>query len=506
MLDPMPIAPPPPASADFNLAAHVLARGAASPDRIAMQILRLSGAERWSYGRLIAAVRGCGSLMLARGLVPGDRVLLRLGNQPEFPVAFLGAIAAGLVPVPTSSQLTGPEISALAARLAPALIVGAPGIALPDHPAPVLPAADLALAERLPPCDWHRGTAERPAYIVLTSGTTGQPQAVVHAHRVILARALMHQGWEGLTETDRLLHAGAFNWTYTLGTGLMDPWTLGATALIPGAGIAPGQLPLLLKRFDATILAAAPGVIRQMLRAALPALPRLRHGLSAGESLTPDLRAAWTAATGTDLHEALGMSECSTFISGSPDRPAPEGCIGFPQPGRRIAILGAEGPVPPGSPGELAIAHDDPGLMLGYLDDPAATAARLRDGWFLTGDLVQETPEGALRYQGRANDLMNPGGYRVSPQEVEAALAGLPGVAEIAVAEVAVKPGVTVICAFIVAQSEGEPVQIERLSDFAAARLARYKQPRIWHQIAALPRTANGKLNRRALPPLWTPT
>ena len=109
--------PPPPAS--FNLAAHVLARAPELAEKSALQILRPSGAERWSYARLEAAVRGAGTGFLAAGLVPGDRVLLRLGNTPEFPVAYLGAIAAGLVPVPTSSQLTAAEITKMAAQITP---------------------------------------------------------------------------------------------------------------------------------------------------------------------------------------------------------------------------------------------------------------------------------------------------------------------------------------------------------------------------------------------------
>ncbi|GGW22327.1 acetyl-CoA synthetase [Gemmobacter lanyuensis] len=495
--------PHPPAPGPFNLAAHVLARGAALPDKMAMQIVRPTGAERWSYARLLAAVRGAGTGLLALGLAPGDRVLLRLGNVPEFPVAFLGAIAAGLVPVPTSAQLTGPEITAMAARIAPALIIAGDGVALPESPAPVLPAVDLARMGDLPPCEWHMGAPERPAYVIFTSGTSGQPQAVVHAHRAILSRALMHDGWEGLGESDRILHAGAFNWTYTLGTGLLDPWTLGATALIPGAGVTPAQLPLLLKRFDATILAAAPGVFRQMLRAPLPALPKLRHGLSAGESLTPDLRAAWRAATGTDLHEALGMSECSTFVSGSPARPAPEGTTGYPQPGRCIAVLDDIGaPVPRGTAGQLAIDRRDPGLMLGYLDDPTATAARFHGDWFLTGDTVDMAEDGALRYLGRRDDQMNPGGFRVSPLEVEAALAGLPGAEDWAVAEVEIKPGTRVIACFYTGP---EPVDPDVHSAFAASRLARYRQPRLWQHVPSLPRNANGKLNRRLLASLWNP-
>ncbi len=480
--------------APFNLTAHVLAAGAARPDHMALQILRPTGAERWSYGRLIAAIRGSGTLLLAQGLEPGDRVLLRLGNGPAFPLACLGAMAAGLVPVITSAQLTVPEITAMARPLGCRLTVADEGVALPEDGPPVLPARALNGTEERPPCDWHMGAADRPGYIVFTSGTTGRPLAVEHAHRAILARAFMHQGWEGLGPSDRLLHAGAFNWTYTLGTGLMDPWTLGATALIPGAGVTPAQLPLLLKRFDVTFMAAAPGVFRQMLRNPLPALPRLRHGLSAGETLSPDLRRQWRVATGTDLHEAFGLSECSTFVSGSPARPAPEGCVGFPQPGRQIALRD----------GVIAVHRSDPGLMLGYAGDPEATAARFAGDWFLTGDLAEPGPEGAFRTLGRRDDQMNPGGFRVSPLEVEAALAGLPGVAECAVAEVAVQPGVTVIACFFTAQSENEPVQTERLSAFAQARLARYKCPRIWQQVDRLPRIGNGKLDRRALPSLWT--
>ena len=488
--------PTPPAA--FNMAAHVLAASAARlPDKPALQILRTNGAERWSYARLLAAVQGCGAGLLARGLVPGDRVLMRLGNQVEFPILFLGALSVGLVPVATSSQLTREEITPMAAHVTPRLVVAAPGIALPDHPAPVLTEAEIRAMEGLPPAPFDMGDPHRPGYIIFTSGTSGRPMAVVHAHRAILGRQMMHQGWEGLGEADRLLHAGAFNWTYTLGTGLMDPWTLGATALIPGPGVAPAQLGLLMKRFDATILAAAPGVYRQLLRGPLPPLPRLRHGLSAGEKLSAETRAAWVAATGTPVYEALGMSEISTFISASPARPAPEGTTGFAQPGRHIAALGADGrPVARGEAGQLAVNRDDPGLMLAYLDAPEATAARRSGPWFLTGDTVSIAEDGAVTYLGRADDQMNAGGYRVSPAEVEAAMQRLDGLTEAAVTEVEVRPGVTIIACFYTAPA---PLDPSVLTAHAEAHLARYKQPRAFVRLDSLPRNANAKLNRRAL-------
>ena len=166
------------------------------------------------------------------------------------------------------------------------------------------------------------GDPGRLAYIIYTSGTSGTPRAVGHAHRAIWARQMMMADWYGLAPSDRLLHAGAFNWTYTLGTGLMDPWTMGATALIPAAGTEPSQLPLLMKpvrsddlRRRAGCLPAGPEISR-----APAAAPAAR--LAAGEKLSEAIRAHWHAATGTAIYEAYGMSECSTFMSAAPGRQA----------------------------------------------------------------------------------------------------------------------------------------------------------------------------------------
>ncbi|WP_415184016.1 class I adenylate-forming enzyme family protein [Phaeovulum sp.] len=490
-------APSPPCPEPFNLAGHVLACAPEAGARAALKVLNPDGgAEVWGYDRLEAAVRGTATGLLRAGLAPGDRVLLRLGNTPGFPVAFLGAIAAGLIPVPTSSQLTRAEISRMAAGLDPALVIAGEGIALPDHPAPVLSEAVLRGFEALPPANYVLGAPDRLAYLVFTSGSSGQPRAVMHAHRAIWARRMMIDGWYGLRADDRLLHAGAFNWTYTLGTGLMDPWSVGATALIPGPGVTSLQLPALLCAHEATIFAAAPGVFRQMLRTpGALTLPDLRHGLSAGEALPGSVRKGWNTATGTMIYEALGMSECSTFISGSPARPAPDGSAGYPQPGRRIAVLDAAGqPVARGTSGVLAVHRSDPGLFLGYWRADRETAARFAGEWFITGDMVSMAPDGAITYLGRDDDMMNAGGYRVSPLEVEAALALHEQAGEVAAVELRVKADTSVIAAFYTGSATPEA-----LAAHAKGCLARYKQPRIFRHIAVIPKNANGKINRRAL-------
>lgn len=488
-----PFAPYP---ASFNMAAHVLRHAGDLPDKVALAVLGLSGAERWSFARLQDAVLGTGTGLLRAGLRPGDRVLMRLGNTVDFPVAYLGALAVGMVPVPTSAQLTAREVAGIIDVTDPAAILLADGVACPETDLKIIGTDALREMRTLPPATYHMGDPDRAGYIVFTSGTSGVPRAVVHAHRAIWARQMMVDGWYGLQQDDRLMHAGAFNWTYTLGTGLMDPWAAGATALIPGAGITPEQMPLLMKRHDATIFAAAPGVFRKMLVGRMPTLPRLRHALSAGEKLSETIAQDWQAATGTQVYEAFGMSECSTFISASPDHPAAPGTLGRPQPGRCVAILGADGPVPRGTEGTIAVHRHDPGLMLGYLGAPEATEARMQGDWFLTGDQGMMDAAGDITYLGRADDMMNAGGFRVSPLEVEAVLNTHSGITQSAVTDIEVKQDARLIMAFYTAPA---PLDGDALHRFAAEALASYKRPRGYFHLDALPTGANGKLQRREL-------
>lgn len=487
-----------PCPAPFNLAAYVLAAGQQTPDKIALQIVGLTGAERWSYDALTKAVRGIGTGLLESGLQPGDRVLLRLGNTVDFPLAFLGAIAVGLVPVPTSSQLTAAEITVMARQITPAAIIAAPDIALPEGDALVIASETLHHWRRNAPCDWAMGDPDRLAYLIFTSGTSGNPRAVMHAHRAVWARRMMWAGWYGLKPDDRLMHAGAFNWTYTLGTGLMDPWAIGATALIPNKLVHVPQLPLLLKRFDATIFAAAPGVYRQMLREKILTMPKLRHGLSAGEKLPEQTRQSWTEATGTPIFEALGMSEVSTYISASPDRPALGGASGYPQPGRKVAVLGEDGqPVARGEGGVMAVGRDDPGLFLGYWGQPDETAAKFNGEWFVTGDTVSMDSNSGIHYLGRDDDMMNAGGFRVSPLEVEKAMNTHPEIVESAAIEAQVNATTTIIALYFVPTTPDPDWQ--SITRHAYRTLARYKQPHQFFTIDALPKGANNKINRRAL-------
>ncbi len=494
--------PAPACPTPFNLAGYVLDAGLAMPEKPALVRVGAEGADL-THGALRQAVLGLAAHLRDRGLAPGGRVLIRLGNDPAFPIAFLAAAAADLVPVVVSSLLTAPELAQAAAHVHPVLAIADPALPLCDLPCPVLPVDALAPAMAAAPAEPVAGNPDRPGYIVFTSGTTSaKPRAVLHAHRAVWARRMMWRDWYGLGRGDRMLHAGAFNWTFTLGTGLLDPWAAGATALVPAPGLPPEALPPFVGASDATIFAAAPGIYRRMLdRGAAFDAPALRHGLSAGEKLSDGLRARWRDATGTALHEAFGMSECSTFVSGGPAAPAPAGTLGRAQDGRNVALVDESGrPVPRGAPGQIAVSAADPGLMLGYLGADRALDLPLTRGRFLSGDMASMDGDGNLTYLGRNDDLLNVGGVRVSPLEVEATLSAHPAIIDCAVAEIRVKKDVSVIAAFCISD---EPLDEDKLKVHMSGRLARYKQPRLYVRVDALPRNANGKLKRRALRDAW---
>lgn len=314
----------------------------------------------------------------------------------------------------------------------------------------------------------------------------------------------MYEGWYGLTPADRMLHAGAFNWTYTLGVGLTDPWAMGATTIVYTGEKTPELWPQLIAQTGATIFAAVPSLYRQILKYAMPTrgdLGCLRHGLTAGEPPPPHLFEEWYAATGTHLYEAFGMSEMSTYISTSPTTPRRAGFIGRVQAGRAVAILPVDGgthPLPAGEEGLIGVHRSDPGLMLGYWQRPDEDADVRRGDWFVGGDLGVMDGDGYVAHRGRANDIMKALGYRVAPQEIEAVIAQVPGVAEVACAEVRVRADVSVIGAFVVRTAEAT-VTAETILAHARAHLAAYKIPREVVFVDALPRTANGKLKRKAL-------
>jgi acyl-coenzyme A synthetase/AMP-(fatty) acid ligase len=493
----------------FNMTRYCIGRAAtANPDKVALTVVSdvdapLSAAERWTFGELDEMVRRIAAGLLAEGLAPGDRLLVRLPNGSDYALVFFGAIAAGIVPVATSPQLTGEEATFLLENSG-AAAMAAIGESFPGSHRTINGEALARIKAAAPLPDYADTAADDPAFMIYTSGTSQQPKGVLHAQRSARGRRPIYADWYGISGDDVVLHAGAFNWSFTLGAGLTDPWANGASAVLYNGPRDVTVWPQLIAATGATLFAAVPSLYRQILKycdLAPSDLATLRHGLAAGEALSPTILADWRKATGLEIYEAFGMSECSTFISTRPGTPIQPGSPGKPQTGRVIAILPVEDgttPVATGEVGLLAIHRADPGLMLGYWRLPEEDARTTRGDWFVGGDLARIDAEGYVWPAGRADDVMNAGGFRVSPLEVEAAIAGHPAVADVAVAERAVRPDVKVIAAYVVPRPGAAP-DADAIIAFAATHLAAYKQPRQIIFVDALPRSANGKILRRAL-------
>ncbi|MBK8175793.1 MAG: acyl-CoA synthetase [Rhodospirillales bacterium] len=479
------------------------------PEKTALIVAHAPDREhRWSYSEIDTLVRRLAGGLRAMGLPRGARLMIRMDNDVWYIVTFFAALAAGLVPLPSSSALTSAEAEFLLVDSGAAAIALSDALAL-AHAAPegvsVLRAEDIeALARTHSALDYGDTAADDPGFLIYTSGTVGRPKGVLHAHRSAWGRRPMYDGWSGLAAGDVVLHAGAFNWTYTLGVGLIDPWANGATAVLYNGPNDPGVWTRLIARHNVTIFATVPSLYRRILKygdCSAPPLASLRHGLTAGEALPAAVLDTWGQTTGKPLYEALGMSEISTYISTGPGMAIRPGSPGKPQRGRRIAILAADEPepreLPPGDVGLLAVHRSDPGLMLGYWNRPDEEAAVFRGEWFCGGDLAHIDNDGYVWFAGRHDDILNPMGYRLSPLEVEGVLARHPMVHEVAVGEIAVASGISVLAAFVVPHGDGDEAA---LLAFAKEHLASYKLPRRVIFVDHLPRTRNGKLLRRELP------
>lgn len=495
----------------LNLARACLERWGSDPlhrERPAFTFLAPEGDVVFTYGEVWDRIQRIARGLLARGLTAGDRVLVRLPHSPDYAFAFLGATLAGLVPIPASPALTRDEATFLLQDAEAAALVTSPELRLDGFSGVLILAADIPSLDGPGPLPDTR--AEDPAYLIYTSGSTARPKGVLHAHRTVRARRIMRDAWQDFGADDRVLHAGTLNWSYTLGVGLLDVWAAGAHAHLAAQPFDAANWPREIARHRITVFVAVPTVYRQILKygdVEGADLASLRHGLCAGEPLLPALLDEWRTRGGTELYESLGMTEISTYISSGPATPVRPGSVGRVQPGRRIAILGerpdAPGQTdgvecPPGEVGLLAVHRTDPGLMLGYWRRPDEEAQVIQGEWFVGGDLASMDSDGYVWFAGRADDIIKSFGLRLSPVEIETEMSHHPGIQEVAAVGIELDPTRTLLAVAVVPHEDDPPTEAD-LQEYAREHLAGYKQPHLYRFVDHLPRTRNGKIQRRVL-------
>ena len=453
-----------------------------------------------------------------------DRVLIRLPNSIDYPISFLGAMKASCISVPTSTLLTAEEVLYLAKDS------GAKGIVTDKVMWKTLKTLDLPESlhyifltgdgeieelERYKVFDLNDALvsikeikleintqANDPAYLVYTSGTTGYPKGVLHAHRAIIGRKPASKFWfDFVGDDDRIVHSGKFNWTYVLGSGLMDPLYLGKTIVVyEGKNQADTWLKLIQKH-KATIFIGVPTIYRQILQKTEFTnnyVPSLRYCMSAGEHLSDEVLNQWRERFNQDIFEAVGMSEFSYYLSENKYNPIRPGSAGFPQPGHEIKLLDPENlqEVGLGEEGMICVPDSDPGLFLKYWNLPDETKKHLHDGWFFTGDYAKYDKDGYIWFLGRKDDIIKSFGYRVSPYEIERVYKSHPDVSDCAAVGEEVAKDKLLVVVYVLPHDEKDPDPNELLK-FGQQHLAAYKAPKTVYLTREFPKTKNGKILRK---------
>ena len=505
--------------AQFNFAQHLLQLNTARAGKAAF----VDDHGTLTYGALEDRVRRVATGLRALGIRREERVLVLMHDCCDWPVSFLGALYAGLVPVAVNTLLTADDYAYMlehsraqavlvSGALLPALTAAMTksdhevGKVVVSHPAAPLHPAEVEfeafVQAHLPMQKPAATTPDDPGFWLYSSGSTGRPKGTVHSHaNPYWTCELYGKGILNLQESDVCFSAAKLFFAYGLGNALTFPMCVGATTILMGERPTPDAT---FKRWlgqvggqKPTVFYGAPTGFAGML--AHPNLPArsdvaLRLVSSAGEALPAELGQRFKAHFGVDIVDGIGSTEMlHVFLSNTPDR-VRYGTTGWPVPGYTIELRGEDGaPVPDGESGDLYIHGPSAAMM--YWGNRAKTRDTFQGGWTKSGDKYTRNDDGSYTYGGRSDDMLKVSGIYVSPFEVEATLVQHAAVLEAAVIGIPDGEGLTKTKAFVVLKA-GASVTADELKAFVKDKLAPYKYPRQIVFVDDLPKTATGKIQR----------
>jgi long-chain acyl-CoA synthetase len=461
-----------------NFAGLIEAVARRRPEHVA---LRWDGGAM-TYHELTAAAADFAARIRARGLGPGHRIAISLTNRPAFVLAVLGGLRAGVTVAPLDPLLKADERTDTLADLRPALVVESG----PDGE--VLERAGI------------EGTlGETAALVLYTSGSTGRPKGAVLSHAAL---TFANYSWGGpvigLRDGDVVLGALPLSHAFGLNGALLAPLLFGVTVRLVERFV-PAAVADVVARDGVSVLPGVATMFHRLLE--LPTFtggPCLRLGVSGAAPCPWEIAQAWRTRTGVRIVRGYGSTELFRPISYLAEDPTdyPE-CVGRPVPGVEVRVVDDDGrALTPGEEGELLI--HTPAVMNGYFGSTEDTAVVLAGGWFRTGDIARITPDGYVTVVGRKRERIKRGGYSIFPAEVEAVLLTHPAVAEAAVVGVPDAALGEEIAGFV-ALKPGSIADDNELIAWCRERLAAFKYPRRVTLLAALPRSATGKILKARL-------
>ena len=504
---------------DYNFAHDLISRNlvAGRGDKLAY----IDDNSSCTYSQLAESIDRAANMLVELGLRQEDRILLCLYDSIDFPVVFLGAIKAGIVPIATNTLLTGADYDfMLGDSRAQALILSA---ALWPVFAPVVekhsrlrhvivsgrlddgsgvpPCLDDLLAVASPQADTASTTSDDPCFWLYSSGSTGTPKGTVHLHSHPLHTAELYaKPVLGIIESDVIFSAAKLFFAYGLGNALTFPLSVGATAVLMAERPTPASVVARMEKHQPTVFFGIPTLYASILASQeLP--PDLRLGLrlcaSAGEALPAELGLRWKERFDVDILDGIGSTEMlNTFLSNRPGD-VRYGTTGKPVPGYEVRLVDEDGnEVETGEPGELQI--NGPSAALMYWNNRARTKDTFIGHWTRSGDKFRVDEHGYFTYCGRGDDMMKVSGIYVSPFEVEATLMAHEAVLEAAVVGAADDDGLIKPKAFVVLKPGHHETTnlVAGLKQHVKSRLAPYKYPRWIEFRTDLPKTATGKIQR----------
>jgi acyl-coenzyme A synthetase/AMP-(fatty) acid ligase len=465
---------------------------AAPPARRALVALGRDGSRaEWTFGEVAEAAARAASALAARGAGRGDVVMTLVGNRPEWVLAMLACFRIGAIALPCTEQLRAADLRSRLEVARPRLIVcdernaGVLAEAAPDADVLLVPGPELTAADPHPAVELE---PEDPCLVTFTSGTAGDPKAVLHGQRYLAGQRVQAEHWLA-PRPDRLAWCtAASGWSKSARNVFIAPWLRGAAALLHDARFDPYERLDLLEREQVDTLCMAPTEYRVIAkRAHLRPFPALRGLVAAGEALNPEVLRAWHEATGLWIRDGYGQTETGQLTGmplGAPARPC---SMGRALPGVALDVLDGE---------LVADPATVPTFFVRYLGGRAAPPGPWR-----TGDRVRRDDDGFLYFEGRLDDVIISAGYRIGPFEVESALVAHPAVAEAAVVAAPDEERGSVVRAVVVLRDghAASEALARELQDHVKARTAPYKYPRIVDFADDLPKTASGKVRRAAL-------